>query len=221
MELSNSVWELAFILALAIFVASLVLVYVLHKRPLRNSILRPFPIVIIATFLSVLILFFPAYLTRLGTDSAGIIESLLISIQASIKVFKIDNPYEVFFSPLKLIDSWVKEPYLLFAIVLSMFAPLLLISFVLSFVKGIKAYASYLLGYRREVYIFSKLNEKSLVLAKSVLAHYIGQQGGGVNRRKASDANAASQDHGISQEAASGKKKKGLPLIIFTDVVVE
>ncbi|MCL1847312.1 MAG: energy-coupling factor transporter transmembrane protein EcfT [Coriobacteriia bacterium] len=202
MELPKTVWETAFILALTLFILAIAVVIVIHRLPKRTSIIRPLPLIIAATFIAMLILCLPAYFTRVGTENGGILESLLLSIQMSLKIFKLDNPYDLFLSPLSRIDSWVTGPYMIFSTALCILAPFLSVSFILSFIKGLTAYISYFLGYYREAYIFSKLNEESFTLAQSVLAHH-------EKERKGAPGNPA----------PPGKKSR--PLIVFTDVHVE
>ncbi|MCL2889447.1 MAG: NAD-binding protein [Eggerthellaceae bacterium] len=203
MVLPNIVWELVFVIAVAVFFGALLVVFLVYRRPRSSNFLRPLPIVITVMFLVMVLLFFPAYLTRIGAENNGAAESFLLSILASLKLFRADNSYDLFFQSLKTIDSWVKGPYMLFTTSINLLGPVLLIGFILSFIKGLKAYCSYLLGYFREVYIFSKLNEKSFILAQSVLAHYGRQPSGAQTKTK-----------------ASGRKKKR-PLIVFTDVFAD
>ena len=197
MELANSTWEAVFIVALSVFLAAIVIIYINHRLPKRNIVIRPIPVLLVATFLCMLILCMPVYLTRTGAQNGGFLESLLISIQMSLKIFKLDNLYDLFLNPLSNINSWVTGPYMVFTTSLCILAPFLSIGFILSFVKGITAYVGYFLGYRREAFIFSKLNDESFILAKSVLEHYA-----------------------IARKEAS-RGKKAPPLIVFCDVHVE
>ena len=201
MELPNSAWEIAFILAFTLFVCALILAFVLYRKPRVNNVIRPFPIVIAATFIATLILSYPVYLSRIGSESSGMFDAIVMAIQSGFYIFSTFNPNELFYRSLDGVDSWVVTSYLSFNTLLNLLAPLLLLSFLLSFIKGLKAYLSYLLGYQRDVYIFSKLSDISFTLAKSVAAHY-----------------AKAQEDGAGAKKLLGNAK---PLIVFTDVNVE
>ena len=201
MELPNSAWTTAFILAFVVFACALIFAFLINRRPRINSVVRPFPIIIAGTYITALIMAYPVYLVRIGSDGGNMVDAFLMAIQAGFHIFASFSPNEIFFNTLDEVDSWIIAPYLSFNVFLNLFAPILLFSFILSFIKGLKAFLSYLLGYHREVFIFSKLNEKSLVLAKSVEAHYINNK-----------ATSRSQEGLFSRER---------PLIVFTDVNVE
>ncbi|MDR2035320.1 MAG: hypothetical protein LBP91_01410 [Coriobacteriales bacterium] len=172
MDSPGTMWEAAFILSVVLLIIGSIVAVVLYRQPRRNAIVRPLTIIILTVFVAMAVVYYPAYVWRLGAEDGGSVESLLLSIQTAFKVFKIDNVYDVYVGPLQDVQTWVKAPYTIYTTVLYMCAPFLLLSFVLSFIKSVSAYCAYVLSYHREVYVFSKLSSRSLTLARSVLAHY-------------------------------------------------
>jgi hypothetical protein len=62
-------------------------------------------------------------------------------------------------------------PYLAWVATLFVLAPIFTFGFVLSLFKNLSAYIKYLRYYFRDVYVFSELNEKSLILAEDIKNH--------------------------------------------------
>ena len=172
MENPNQIWEATFIAVLVFFLAGLATAYFIHRKSTRNAILRPLPVVLITVFLSLVALFFPAYSAYFAYSPSETLESILLSVQTTLSVFRTNNELDAFLVPLQSFDTWVSKPYIIFVSILCIFAPILVLSFALSFVKELAAYCSYYLGYRKDVYIFSRLNEKSLGLMFSIKKHY-------------------------------------------------
>ena len=172
MDSESRIWEAAFVLSILLLIIGSVFAIAIYNRPRRHNLVRPLSVLLLSVFLSLVVLFYPAFDWRLGPENGGWFETLLLSIQTALKVFKIDNIYDLFIDPLRTINTWVKTPYIIYATLLYMCAPILLMSFALSFIKSVSAYCAYFFSYYREIYIFSKLNDRSLTLARSVLDHY-------------------------------------------------
>jgi hypothetical protein len=64
--------------------------------------------------------------------------------------------------------KWLQTAYPVWTSILYILAPILTFGVALSFFKNLSAYAGFVLGYRKEAYIFSSLNERSVILAESI-----------------------------------------------------
>lgn len=112
--------------------------------------------------------FIPIYINDLSSTKCGIIETLIISIHNTIRLFVVDGDYDFITAQLSGLSNFTYRVYSIYFAVLYVLAPIFTFGFALSFFKNISAYRKYLSHFRSNAYIFSELNERSLVLAESL-----------------------------------------------------
>lgn len=138
----------------------------------RERILTPNRALILGTFFAAFFLFYPLYWEILS-DKAKWNEALFLSLQHSARLFALDGDFkEYFLFDLSQEVQWRKillTLYTVFGAWLHVFAPILTVTFVLTFFRNFDAYRKYWFSFGKEIHIFSELNEKSLALADSIL----------------------------------------------------
>ncbi len=153
---------------LAVFVAMVLIIASSGRYGKRiNAIHILFGLCFVLSF----VLTLPANLTASGTDMLGIMKSVVISLQKSIRVFAADGIYGPIIENIHAAPAWIVKPHLILTYITQFIAPLLAVSFVLSFFKNVSAYARYLVAGHRETYVFSRINQRSLALARDIAKH--------------------------------------------------
>ena len=161
------IWFIFFVLALLTFVAALVFAFALHKRSSRKGmILTPTNIIFAGVLLSAIMIFIPIYgSANSGTGPFG---TFLLSVHNMLRIFVIDGELSFVSEGLRSCPDGLRIPYFILAALLFVAAPMLTFGFLLSLFKNFNAIKKYSLKFFRPMYLFSDLNERSIVLAESV-----------------------------------------------------
>ena len=145
-------------------------IVVLFFRYRRKRILTPKRALVLGTWASANIMFYPLYLRKLeGTVGvAEYIRAGLVSIQHSIRLFAFDGDYMDIVDMANGLEPEIQTLYTLLGAILYLAAPILTVGLILSFFKNLTSYVRYVFSFWKHTYVFSELNEKSLALAKSI-----------------------------------------------------
>lgn len=155
-----------FILAAFFFFGSLIFAAIRSKMRYKSGrILTPFNILLVGVIFSALSLFLPVYINTFAATKCGPAEAVLISVHNMIRLFAGDGDFAFVTEQLSDASPKVFKAYSLFFSVLFVVAPILTFGFVLSFFKNLAANLKYIKNFFGTAFIFSELNEKSLVLA--------------------------------------------------------
>lgn len=135
---------------------------------------KNFPYVNIAAigvFISVTILFLPVYSNTFESDIwlTKILKTIFISIHHAIRLFIVDSDFDIINGISENMSGRLYSVYSGYAAILYVVAPILTFGVVLSFFKSASAYRKLLLNRNRDMYVFSKLNDKSIALAESII----------------------------------------------------
>jgi hypothetical protein len=160
---------LALLISILCMLAGLMAGLVLSRRGKHQALIRPLPVVLVAAFISLTIIFYPVCLAYFPNEPYQVIQALLVSAYKALMAFVINADVESIIAAALDLESWARTPYVIFSMLLCIFAPVLVFSLALSMIKRVSTYWNWLLGYRRETYVFSRLNEKSLALSRSIL----------------------------------------------------
>ena len=162
--------DCCFYLSVLLLAGSLIAAVRIYRAPYqRGRFLSPVKCVLAGVFLAAVLLFLPLHLEQFPKDFVGGINSVLLSIHSTMRLFVLDGEFDgVLAFTSALPDGVVRTGYSVVAAVLYVLAPALTFGFVLSFFKNISAYRSLLFHYGTDVYVFSELNEQALVLARSI-----------------------------------------------------
>ncbi len=168
-------WHIWWIVALVLFGITVVeALAVLFLRYKRKRILTPNRALILGTFVSASILFFPLYIKELAdsVSVAAYIKAALVSVQHAIRLFAFDGDYMDIVDMVNGLDADVQMFYTFLGALFYLVAPMLTFGLILSFFKNILAYFRYVISFWKTTHVFSELNEKSLALAKSIDEKY-------------------------------------------------
>lgn len=119
-------------------------------------------------FVSTLLMFFTIHTATATMDVPGIWRSFFLSVFHAMQVFTIGCDYEVVLDGLTACPDGVAVTFQVWATTLYVLAPIFTFGFVLSLFKNLSAFLKLALAYFKELYVFSELNEKSLVLATDI-----------------------------------------------------
>lgn len=125
-------------------------------------------------FAAALFLFFPIHIAAAEMSPSGIWRAFLLSVFHSMQVFAIGCEFGVVADGLQACPAALVKLYQLWAATVYVLAPVFTFGFVLSLFKNLSAYLKYVCSYFRDAYVFSELNEKSVVLASDLRRKHAG-----------------------------------------------
>ena len=132
-----------------------------------------FPVVgfIICVFLGGSSLYFPMYYNMVEGDYVRGLKAVLMAAHNGLRMFALDGDF-TFFSdvetPLADLGIPFRSAYHAFTIVYYIAAPVLSATFLLSFIKNLKAKFRFAFSINKELFVFSEINIKTVTLAKSI-----------------------------------------------------
>lgn len=156
-------WIIFLVLSVLCLITSIIL-SVFRGKTINGSRSRT---LFIGVVVSAVLLFIPVYMNTFKLTDCGIFETVLIAVHNMIRLFIVDGEFEFVVRNLPE-DPMIFRCYSVMFAILFVLAPVLTFGFVLSFFKNASAYRRYISNYGNDVYVFSSLNEKSFVLAKSL-----------------------------------------------------
>lgn len=113
-------------------------------------------------------MFFPVHFFSEAANIGGIVRALFLCVFNTIQLFAAGCEFNVVQEHLSACPNYLKLCYQIWATVLFVAAPAFTVGFVLSLFKNIIARLKYRFSASRDVYAFSELNEKSIVLARDI-----------------------------------------------------
>jgi hypothetical protein len=123
----------------------------------------------IGSFLSLLMLHIPVNNEIFGHNP---VKTVLASAYNALQTFTLNGSFDQYETMPKDIAGWLQTAYPVWTSAMYVLAPILAFGFALSFFKNLSAYTGYVLGYSKDAYIFSALNERSVILAESIRKEY-------------------------------------------------
>jgi len=100
-----------------------------------------------------------------GDQIAGIGRTAVFSFQTTLRVFSGNSNYDAAVKTIESAPEGLRIWYMSLVLAVQVLAPVLALGVVLSFFRNLSAYARYMLGYFRDAYVFSCVNDRSLALA--------------------------------------------------------
>ena len=121
-------------------------------------------------FVAAVLMFLPIHCEGTEDTLFGLWRAFLLSVFHSMQVFTIGCDFGVVKGSMEFCPDWLDVGYQVWAATLFVLAPVFTFGFVLSLFKNLSAHLKYRFSNKKETYVFSELNEKSLVLAKDIKA---------------------------------------------------
>lgn len=165
--------HVALVTSIGILLIALILIG-LSIRGKRIFALSSINTLIISVFVASAIIFIPIYAEVFCLDNvvARWFKTIVISMHHAIRLFFVDSDFDIIRSFIVEKNNLFYNIYSCYAAVLFILSPVLTFGVALSFFKNVSAYRRYIKSYNKNIYVFSKLNEKSLALAESIFEHY-------------------------------------------------
>ncbi len=162
-------WKLFFRIAVACIPAALVLgVMARGSERCKKKHIHAFHVLLAGAFLAVAFLFLPIF-RGTGEGSFEIwARSVLLAIFHAMQVFTIGCEFSVVTEGLTICPEAWQSIYETGFSIAYVAAPVLTFGFVLSLFKNMSAYMKYFTIRRKELYVFSELNDRSLALASDL-----------------------------------------------------
>lgn len=161
-------WSICYFAALAVILLALVAGIALLLRTHSGSKLNFLHVLLAGFFLAGLILSVPPHFALYAKESAGVWKIAVLSVQKAIRVFGADSMYDVVFDTVGSAPAYLADAYVILTLTVQFVAPLLTFGFLLSFFKNLSAYVRCFLSFRRDMYVFSEVNESALLLAADI-----------------------------------------------------
>ena len=170
------VWNICFgvsagVLALAVFYA-----LTAARKYKSGQILTPFHTVFAGIFLAVYIGLIPTFAATLEGEPGFLLKVGLFDVLQTIQVFTVNVGGDFILENISSSATAISEIYSAYMTCLFFAAPLLTFGFLVSLFKNTLENLSYRLHFWGDVYVFSELNEKALLLAQSLRANHKGAQ---------------------------------------------
>ncbi len=139
------------------------------KAKRKGRFCDPSKILFVGMALASVLLFIPICINAYKYNDCGFLEMLFISVYTMIQLVLVNVDFGFITENIAGLSGGIFYAYSFLFSILFVAAPLLTFGFVLSFFKNVSARRRYLASYRKDVFIFSDLNEKSLALAESLM----------------------------------------------------
>lgn len=165
------IWNVCFILSVLVLIVGGVTALIRKKS---KKILDPhlFFVLVITVFISAMLMFFALeYTGGFEKNVAGALNAALLAIRDTIGIFVVDGDFSFHTEQMQgMLPTLIPAATMMMA-VFYVAAPLFTFGFVLSFFKNLRSRWLLACYTKRDVYVFSDMNEKSLVLAKDLKSH--------------------------------------------------
>ena len=152
----------ALIISSALLLISIGVAIWQYMRYDRDKLLSPHAILIFGAVVASFVWFYPVYRDTVSATQTS--HALISSFLASIKILTADGIKDALHADGAPTVTWY---YKLYGEILSVYAPFLSFTFVLSFFKSVWTYVLYYVSFG-EKHVFSELNDKTLALARSI-----------------------------------------------------
>ena len=132
-----------------------------HRFSLFNALFA-------GVFVAAIVMFYPVHYALEEATAWGILRAILLSIFNAMQIFAGGCEFAVVKEGLSLCPNELGMLYQIWAATLFVLAPIFTFGFVLSLFKNLSANAKYIASFFKDVYVFSELNERSIVLANDI-----------------------------------------------------
>jgi hypothetical protein len=161
-------WIVCLFASVSIVVLTAFAAFVMSGMKFAKRNFSPFRALFAGVFVATVLMFFPVNIAAAEQSALGVWRTLLVSVFHSMQVFTIGCDFDVVKDSIGCCPEALRAAFQAWAATLYVLAPVFTFGFVLSLFKNISAYLKYIGSYFKEVYIFSELNEKALVLANDL-----------------------------------------------------
>lgn len=163
------IWNICFAASVIILVAAIALTLYRTSKNKGGKLLSPFNVIFAGVFLSVFTGLIPVEASLLTGETWVLLKLLLFNALQTIQVFTINVGADLILENINATTTEISGIYSAFMTCLFFAAPILTFGFLLSLIKNLLVSVKYrFLHYTGDVYAFSSLNEKALLLADDI-----------------------------------------------------
>lgn len=162
-------WLTFLVLSVSCLILAAVFSFAINSRRVVNKKnFNLFNSLFAGVFVAAFFMFMPTYLSTAELSVIGGLRAVLLSIFNSIQVFTAGCEFGNVLENMAQCPEWLSIIYQAWISVIYVVAPMFTIGVVLSLFKNVSANLKYLRVYFKDVYVFSELNDKSIVLASDI-----------------------------------------------------
>ena len=158
------IWNVCFIASILVLCITFLQAFIFNKSRSLNS----YYLVFIGVFVAVFISLIPVYSIMLLDDTGYLLKLIVFDFLQTIRIFTINIEADIIIESITSNSTNINEIYSIYMTILFFVSPLLTFSFLVSIINNIYAEVSYFLNYNKALCVFSRLNEKSLLLAQNI-----------------------------------------------------
>lgn len=177
-------WIIALWIAVSVFIGGIALVIWFsfrgndrankEKWVIKKSFRTTVTLLSVVVFMASFIIFLPIYEEYFEMEiyfPIKLFKTVLMAIHNTIRLFLVDGEFDMIRDFMADETGFSKEFYSIFAAVIYVLAPMLTFSFVMTFFERAINGCKMLTAMRRDIYIFSELNDNSLAFAEDIRNH--------------------------------------------------
>ncbi len=161
-------WHNCFTISITSIIVAALAALALKCGNKRKGIITPFNVMLFGVFIAVYFVFFPVHKAGGEQSVFGTARAIILSLLNSVGVFTFGTEYEVIAGGMDKCPESFNGVFQVLSSLLYMVAPAFTVGFVLSLFKNFSSNIKYFCAYRKDVYIFTELNEKSVTLAADI-----------------------------------------------------
>lgn len=164
------IWIVSFVISALFLIIGIIFTVIMSKTK-ESGFKNPFNTFFASVFASSSVLFFPVYINVFCAEQnifSRLLKILLLSVHNTMRLFILDGDFTIITEYINKDSGWIYYHYTCLAAVLFVIAPVLTFGFVLTFFKNFSSNLRYLRHQFAPVFVFSELNERSVVLAEDL-----------------------------------------------------
>lgn len=159
------IWYICLIAASVILAVTIAL-YIRKRFIKKKKMSVSMRTLFIGFFCALTVLMYPVQLDAAGSGEGSVFRAILMSANRALRAFALTDVS--FVSDSNSIDSSLLGVYSCALAALCFISPFLSIGYILSFFNKARASFKFAFSFRRDLYVFSQLNERSIVLAQDI-----------------------------------------------------
>ena len=161
-------WLTFLILSFGVALVPVVAMIFDSVHSIKKIKIKPLTALSVGVLISAMLMFFPMHLSDTSIDSMRGLRAFFLSVFNSMQLFTAGCEFEVVEQGLTNCPDWLDSICQVWSSILFVAAPVLTFGFVLSLFKKLSANIKYIFSFFGSVYVFSELNDKSLILANDI-----------------------------------------------------
>lgn len=162
------IWNTCFIVSIAFLFLAVICAVHAGKNYRGDRFFTPFNSLLAGVFLAVFACMVPVFAGMLEKDAGFVFKLCIYDILQTVQVFTVNVGGDFILDNINSSATAISGVYSTYVSFLFFVAPIFTVGFIISLFKNVLAEISFRLHYRGDVYAFSELSEKSLILAQSI-----------------------------------------------------